>query len=304
MVQVGDLLREFRGRLTENGIESARHEAALLISSRCGMTLAQIYSHPERPLNETQARQLRDDLKRRLTHEPMAYILGSTDFYGLTFTVGPGVLIPRADTERLVEIALDALANSFDERPTLRILDTCSGTGCVGISIAHHLRVRQRDFTMTLVEKDPAAAAYTRENVRRHGLEALVTVVEADLWPAATTAGATDDRHVVAAEPKVYDLITANPPYIVRAVIPTLMPDVAQFEPQLALDGGTDGLDLYRRIIAEAPNRLNRPGLLLVEHGYDQSIAVDNLFSQADFIDRLQVYDYGGHPRVTGGWLR
>jgi release factor glutamine methyltransferase len=304
VVQVGDLLREFRGRLTENGIESARHEAALLISSRCGLTLAQIYSHPERPIGEVQAGLLRDDLERRLRHEPMAYILGAVDFYGLTFTVGPGVLIPRADTERLVEIALDALASNFREPQTLRILDTCSGTGCVGISIAHHLRVRQRGFTMTLVEKDPTAAAYTHENVRRHGLEALVSVIEGDLWPEATPADPAVDFPVAHTNPLVFDLITANPPYIVRAVIPTLMPDVAKFEPQLALDGGADGLDLYHRIIMEAPSHLSRPGLLLVEHGFDQAVAVDDLLSQAAFVDRLQVYDYGSHPRVTGGWLR
>ncbi len=292
MIKVGELLREFRGRLTEHGFESARHEAALLISSRTGLSLAQVYSRPEQPVNEAAVEQLLRDLERRLAHEPIAYILGSTGFYGLTFAVGPGVLIPRADTERLVEIALDALNTDFAVTSPLQILDTCAGTGCVGISIAHHLRIKHRKFSLTLVEMDPLAASYTRENVHRHGLEAVASVSEADLWPDL------DDSSLG------FDLITANPPYIVRSVIPTLMPDVADYEPQLALDGGADGLDLYRRIIDETPVHLKRPGLLLLEHGYDQALAIDDLLRRTGFVDRIQVYDFGGQPRVSGGWLR
>ena len=292
MIRIGDLLRDFRGQLTEHGIEAARHEAALLISARCGLSLAQIYSHPEQPVSAADSTQLQRDLERRLAHEPIAYILGSTGFYGLNFTVGPGVLIPRADTERLVEIALDALTAEITSPPVVRILDTCAGSGCVGISIAHHLRLRQREFSLTLVERDPTAASFTRENVNRHGLTAVSTVIEADLWP---------DQ--VEGSPK-FDLITANPPYIASSVIPTLMPDVALYEPQLALDGGDDGLDLYRRIVSEAPSYLERPGLLLLEHGYDQALAVERLLGEAGFTDRIQVYDFGGQPRVSGGWFR
>lgn len=299
MNQIGELLRSFRERLAENGVEAARHEAALLIGARCGFSLAQIYSHPEWSVSEDQAAQLRSDLDRRLAHEPMAYILGSTEFYGLTFSTGPGVLIPRADTERLVEIALDALNANFSDRPLLRILDTCAGTGCVGISIAHHLRARKRPFRLTLVEKDHLAAGFARDNLHRHGLESVASVVEADLWPNA------DSGHLPDHDPqKKYDLIIANPPYIESKVIPTLMPDVACYEPQLALDGGEDGLDLYRRLIADAPFLLATPGLLLLEHGYDQAEAVGILLEKSGFADRIHIYDFGGQPRVSGGWWR
>lgn len=289
---VGQLLRSLRQSLTEIGIEAARHEAALLIAARCNISLSRIYSHPEIEVAPLQDEQLQADLQRRLNHEPIAYILGQTEFYGLGFSVGPGVLIPRADTERLVETALEQIQTHFPPDRMVYILDTCTGSGCVGISVAVHLAAKGRPFQLDLVDQDPAALSYAQANVQRHHLDDLAHLWQADVWPDSVRTG--HDR---------YDVILSNPPYIVKADVPGLMPDVSRFEPWVALDGGSDGLDFYRRLTREAASRLKTPGLLLLEHGYDQAQAVDDLCAEAGLCNRLAVSDYGGHPRVTGGWL-
>lgn len=293
METVGEWLKGLRLALARNGVEAARQEAALLLSARCGLSLARIYSHPEQPVTSVQADQLHEDLRRRLEHEPLAYILGQAPFYGLEFAVGPGVLIPRADSERLVEVALEQIEAHFPPEQCLYILDTCAGSGCVGISVAIHLQAKKRPFVLDLVEWDATAISYVRANVERHQLAQHAFVWQADLWPDPILTGRGH-----------YDVITANPPYITRSEIPGLMPDVRCFEPWLALDGGSDGLDFYRRLTGTAGQYLARPGLLLFEHGFDQAQAVDQLCAVAGFQDRLAVYDYGGHPRVTGGWLQ
>jgi release factor-specific protein-(glutamine-N5) methyltransferase len=291
-VTVGQLLNQMRLSLTENGIEAARHEAALLIGARCNIPLHRVYSHPELDVTARQREQLLYDLQRRINHEPIAYILGQTEFYGLEFSVGPGVLIPRADTERLVEIALEQIRTHFPPDQMLCILDTCTGSGCVGISVAVRLAATGRPFQLDLVDQDPVALSFARANVQRHHLDDLARIWQADLWPDPALSG--HDR---------YDVILANPPYIEKADVPDLMPDVSRFEPWIALDGGADGLDFYRRLTQGATRRLKKPGLLLLEHGYNQAQAVDERCAAAGLTDRLAVYDYGGHPRVTGGWL-
>ncbi|NCC75945.1 MAG: peptide chain release factor N(5)-glutamine methyltransferase [Clostridia bacterium] len=292
MLTVGDLLRTLRLALTESGIEAARHEAALLIATRCDLSLARVYSHPEKLVTPQQTEQLRADLRRRIEHEPIAYILGQTEFYGLAFSVGPGVLIPRSDTERLVEVALEQIETHFPPGQMLHILDTCTGTGCVGISVAARLAVKGRAFQLDLVDQDPVAIEFARANAQRHQPSDRVHVFQADLWPDPAQSG--HER---------YDVILANPPYIVQTDVPGLMPDVSLFEPWIALDGGADGLDFYRRLTLESARWLKRPGLLLLEHGFDQALAVEDLCVAAGLTDRLAVCDYGGHPRVTGGWL-
>ncbi len=299
----GELLREFRSLLTEAGIEFARHEAALLMSQRSHLTLAQIYSHPEQSLEPEIVMQLRNDIKRRLLHEPIAYIIGSAEFFGLPFVVGPGVLIPRADTERLVETAIGQVRANFGgslscQQP-VRILDTCTGSGCVGLAVALTLADLGFLIELTLVEADAAAASFTQRNLEillkdpartLSAKQIKARLVIADLWPDARSDLAK------------FDLITANPPYISQPVLSTLDPDVADYEPHQALDGGVDGLDYYHRIVAEAPLYLANKGLLLFEHGFDQAAALYELFTQAHYANLILVNDYGGHPRVTGGW--
>jgi release factor glutamine methyltransferase len=288
----GDMLRKIRGRLTEAGIDSARHEAATLIEHYTGISIGQLYTHPEAPVSREAVASLNQATERREAHEPLAYILGQTGFFGLEFAVGPGVLVPRADTECLVETAIAALDGPLSEREHLLLLDSCTGSGCVGLSIAKHLQAQGRAFKMILVDQEEQALAYARENLKRHQLEEWVQAVQGDLWPSY------DASHTL------FDLITINPPYIREKDLSGLMPEVSGHEPATALDGGPDGLEYYLRIAQEVQPRLARPGLLLLEHGFDQVEAVSRLLALSGFSDLLQILDYGGRWRVAGGWLK
>lgn len=215
--------------------------------------------------------------ERRIAGEPLQYLLGSWEFYGLPFAVGPGVLIPRADTECLVDAALQFLKG----RPKARVADLCAGSGCVGAAIqknAPHCRV-------TAVEYSSAAFAYLQKNLA--DLAVQVQAVQADI-----TQGGFGS----------YDLIVSNPPYICTNVLPTLQPEVQQ-EPAVALDGGADGLRFYRAILQHWLPCLCSGGALMVEIGYDQAAAVTDLFKAAGLAQVHTLQDYGKNDRVIVGTL-
>lgn len=290
--------------LAAGGLEQPRREAAWLLMHYCQWSLDRIYSRPDLELSDSLAGEIRQAGQRRARHEPMAYIVGEAGFYKHLFYVGPGVLIPRADTEILVETALAAIASAGhaaipsvrtdagdNPRRGLRILDTCTGSGCVGISLALELQAAGQPVELTLIDIDSQALAYARRNAGRHAL-ASIRLIQGDLWPPS---------HMV--PPGGFDLIVANPPYIRPAVITGLMPEVREHEPHQALDGGPDGLDFYRRLTRQAGDYLHRPGLLLFEHGYDQGAAVAGLLADSGWQYRQARCDYGGQPRVAGGWL-
>ncbi len=227
----------------------------------------------------------------RGAHVPLAYILGQTWFMNHRFKTGPGTLVPRPDSEVLVESALEALFDSPASDQMVRVLDVCAGTGCIGISLLLGLIEHGRPAELVLTEIDSAAAGFARQNIKMHHLEALADLVQADLFPTA--------------EGLRFDLIVSNPPYIPSADIAGLMPEVSSHEPKIALDGGPDGLAFYRRLVATAPDYLKPNGLLLVEHGFDQHQPVLDLFARDGRYDRpLARRDYGGQPRVTGSRLK
>ncbi|HBP37617.1 MAG TPA: peptide chain release factor N(5)-glutamine methyltransferase [Clostridiales bacterium] len=294
------LHQEIAGILKDAGIGEPRREAALLLAHFLDLPLAALYARPEQPVDSEVVRCVSLAAARRADHVPMAYILGETGFAGLTFAVGPGVLVPRPDSEILVETAFQIAASirrtgcADAERPAaapLMILDACAGTGCVGISLAVRLRQAGYPVSLWLTDIDPQAAAYARRNLVRHGLNAAATLEIADLWPQDRRLG--------------WDLVVANPPYIRQSLIPELMPEVSRYEPPAALDGGPDGLDVLRRLTHEAADRLNPGGCLLLEHGYDQAKSVAALILAAGRYDLIPaVRDYGGRPRVSGGWRK
>jgi release factor glutamine methyltransferase len=203
--------------------------------------------------------------------------------------LAPGSLIPRADSEILVEAGLDA-CRKISAKP-IAVLDICTGTGCIGISLSLHLQELGLASRLWLTDLDPTAADYARGNLIRHHLAEQSTLEIADLFPA---------------DPSLcWDLIVANPPYIANPVIASLMPEVRCYEPLTALDGGMDGLDFYRRLIAGASSRLKPGGCLLLEHGYDQALAVADLINSTGQYDLIPaIRDYGGQPRVSGGWRK
>lgn len=271
---------DFRRR----GIESPRLDAELLLAHALGWERIRLFVDSDQELSPEELGRYRELIKRRRTHEPIAYLIGQREFYGLDFRVDRRVLVPRPDTEILVEVAL----TRTQERDMFgRGLDLCTGSGCVAIAFA-----RQRPtWQLTGVDLDAGALAVAQNNALRLGPFASLHFAQSDLF-AALPSGAK------------FDLITANPPYIPASDIPTLPPDVQNFEPHLALDGGPDGLDLIRRIIADAPLRLVPNGVIALEINYDQAPQVNTILTESGFTEVQVKRDYGGRDRVVSGvWV-
>ena len=287
-MQLVQLQREVGQYLTLAGIPDGRREAAQLLAHILKVDLTAIYARLIAKIDEPIVLQIRKMAERRANHEPLAYITGSVFFCDLEFYVGTGVLVPRPDSEVLVETAL-AACDQLNDGP-LDVLDACAGTGCIGISLASRLLEKKRLNSLILTEIDDDAADFASRNLERHPLDGRASLVMADLFPA------DDSRR--------WDLIISNPPYIASAEIAALMPEVSIHEPRMALDGGQDGLDFYRRLIADAAGRLKPGGALLLEHGFDQADALAGLFAADGRYEPIQlVRDYGGQPRVSGGFL-
>lgn len=219
-------------------------------------------------------------LRRRAAGEPVQYILGEWEFMGLDFKVGPGVLIPRPETEQLTEAAIDYLR----KRPKCRVLELCGGSGCIAITVAKTLPAAN----VTVLELSPEAMEYLRANMARHKAD-NVTAVQGDaLCPPPTIQGP-------------YDAILSNPPYIASGELPTLQKEVRQ-EPAMALDGGADGLDFYRGFNDIYPRMLAPGGLLLYEIGEEQGEAVAALLQNAG-LERVAILrDVYGQPRNVLGY--
>ena len=264
--------------LKKRGSSSPRLDAELLLGRVLAADRIKLLIDAERPLSKAELTGYRELHQRRRVGEPVAYLLGFREFYGRPFRVDARVLIPRPDTEALVEVAL-----TRTRRVSLsaRVLDLCTGSGCVAVTLG-----RERPTTRVLgADISEGALVVATENAVRLG--AVNTgFVCSDVF-AAFHAGR--DR---------FDLVTANPPYITEAEIPGLAVDIRGFEPRVALTGGPDGLEVLRRIVADAPAFLDEGGVLAVEIGSDQGDAARALFTAAGYRDVETRRDYGGHERV------
>ncbi len=257
----------------------ARLEARVLAAHALGMERAWLVAHGGDRLTPAQAEAVEACVARRLGGEPVAYIVGRREFYGQEFFVTPDVLIPRPETETLVEAALARLPAG---RPA-RVLDLGTGSGIVALTLA---RLRP-EAVFTAVDCCPAALAVARRNARTLGL-ARVDFVQADWYPADSV--------------KNFDMIVANPPYIAEAD-PHLSRGDLRFEPRGALAAGPDGLAAIRTIVANAHRHLHPGGWLLLEHGHDQALACRTLLVKAGFVGLFTQNDLGGRPRVSGARL-
>jgi release factor glutamine methyltransferase len=266
-------------RFSDAGITSARLEAQVLLAHVLGCTRVQLYTGFDKPLGETELSGYRELIRRRLGGEPVAYLVGEHEFWGLTLHVDPSVLVPRPDTETLVEVAR---STRTDRAAACRVLDLCTGSGAIAIALAKELPGAR----VVATDVSPAAVALARRNVARNGFADRVDVREGDLWDAVR-----GER---------FELIVSNPPYIASSVIPTLSAEVRR-EPALALDGGADGLAFYDRICSAARDHLEPGGALVVEHGFDQADSVRERFVAAGFERVELVQDLGKNPRVTWG---
>lgn len=250
----------------------ARRDAEHLLLHALGMTRAQFLANPTRQLVAEEASRFRQSIDRRLKHEPIQYITGQQEFYGLTFRVTPAVLIPRPETELLVEAVL---AHFKTHTGPLRIADVGTGSGAIAIALARHLPQAE----ITALDLSPQALAVAESNAREHGLTQRIRFVESDLLAQPIT------------QLHSFDAIVSNPPYVPLADMPELHPQVRDYEPAMALFAGATGLDVYRRIIPQARDVLQPGGLLALEIGHDQRESLAALlvgWRNVTFLDDLQ----------------
>jgi len=279
-VRVSAFLRSAAQRLVSEGIESAALDAEVLLGHVLGFSREQILVAANTPVDDVQRRTYEHLLSRRLRREPMAYITCKREFWSLDFQVSPDVLIPRPETELLVEIAL-TLAKGSGRAP--RIVDLGTGSGAIAVALASELTGAEVIATDVSAE----ALAVAQRNAVRNGVAGRIRFVQGDLFAAL--------------EPNQrFDLIVSNPPYIRRSDIDTLMPEVSRWEPRGALDGGWDGLDYYRRIAAQGVRYLAPDGALAVEIGAGMGQAVASLFHDAAPCAAVNTYnDHAGIERVV-----
>ena len=264
-----------------------RAEARRLLACLTGQPLTWFMAHGDDPADPDIAARFQALAERRRAGEPLAYLLGQQEFYGRPFAVSPAVLIPRADTETLVETALEQLTLLRQQRRAvpLSLLELGTGSGIIAITLA----LEAPDTEVHAVERSPEALAMAQQNAKALGADRIH-------WHAGSWWQAL-------ASPRHFDLIVSNPPYIAAGDHHLQQGDL-RFEPPQALAAGPDGLDDLRIIIGGAPAHLNPGGWLLLEHGYDQEAPVQALLRDAGFADVFTRRDLAGQPRVSGGrWL-
>lgn len=264
-------------RLAEAGMEEAKSDTLLLLDGICHVTRNDILLHGEEALDDSLVQAYKEALAKRCEHVPVQYITGVQNFMGLDFKVNENVLIPRFDTEILVEEVMKHLHDGFS------ILDMCTGSGCILLSLLHY----SNDCKGTAVDISEKALSVAKENCENLGLSA--EFLQSDLFEKVSGT---------------YDMIVSNPPYIRSDVIPTLMEEVKGHEPILALDGMEDGLYFYRKIVEESPKYLCGGGMLFFEIGYDQGEAVSRLMEENGFKEVCVIKDYAGLDRVVFGNMK
>lgn len=263
--------------LERAGIAEAKLDARLLLEYVCGTDHSTLLAHPELEIDEDKQARYLSFIERRAKREPVAYILGTWDFMGLSFKVNSDVLIPEQDSETLVEEALRYCEDG------MRVLDLCTGSGCIALSILNYTN----DTKAVCTDISDKALVVARDNAKNLNLDERVSFIETDLFP---------DKE----QGEKFDIIVSNPPYIASDVIETLAVEVKDYEPRLALDGDSDGLKFYRRIVDNAPEYLYSSGYLIMEIGYDQAEAVKGLLTEHGRYHDIEVIkDYEGNDRVV-----
>ncbi len=260
--------------LTDAGVPDAALDAWYLLQMVCKIERSYYYVHGEEDITQDAQKEYEIAVQKRAEHIPLQYIIGEQEFMGLRFKVNSNVLIPRQDTETLVEQVLKIV------KPGMKVLDLCTGSGCVLISVlknAPELTGMGSDISKT-------ALLVAKENAKLHEVDA--EWVQSDLFDNIT---------------ETFDVIMANPPYIPTGEILSLMPEVRDFEPENALDGGADGLDFYRKIAGQVKDYLNPGGYVYMEIGYDQGEAVSELMRNAGFTEVEVIKDLARNDRVVKG---
>lgn len=290
MASIQELLQYGKEQLEQSGNEYAKYERKVLLEEVLGCNYMYMLMNGEEEVSPEKEEEYKALLSRRLEHYPLQYLLGYAHFMDYTFFVSEDVLIPRNDTEILVECADEIIKRETaagTEAESLsaekyRVIDLCCGTGCIGIS----LKLYHGAIELSLADISEKALAVAKRNLEKYNLRA--ELICGDLFCGISRKA---------------DMIISNPPYIESRVIGTLMPEVREYEPMMALDGGENGLDFYEKITAQAPDHLRTGGWLLFEIGYNQNEAVQNLMRECGFKDVVGKKDYSGLDRVVMGHL-
>jgi release factor glutamine methyltransferase len=274
---IGRLLDWTQLFFSRKKLESPRLDAELLLAHVLGCTRIELYTNYDVEVAESDRTRFKELVKRRANYEPVAYLTGEREFYGLTFSVGKDVLIPRPETEHLIDAAIDYLKDR--DAPTFA--DVGVGSGCIAVAIASEVRTAMG----VGLDVCPRALATAKGNAERNNVLDRITFVESNLLAASPI--------------DAFDLVASNPPYVTEEEWNALSPDVRDWEPKLALSGGADGLDVYRRLIPEAAAKLKPGGRLLLEIGSRQEEEVSAIIQNESSLKLLAtIKDYGGHPRV------
>ncbi len=282
MMQISQLLKETTAALAQAGVEDSALEAELLLRHCLSLSRSGLFLRQNEAMPPEKATQLQAFLVRRCSREPLQHIIGSCEFWGMEFLVSPAVLIPRPETEFLLEYVLATLP----QEPR-QMLDLCTGSGIIAAVLAKELPAA----AVTASDCSLAALAVAQANLRRHGLAERVSLFCADLLAAFPPA-------------PLFDLIVSNPPYIKAGDIPALQPEVRDWEPHLALSGGSSGMDAISLICTEAAARLRPTGWLFMEIGADLGEAVEQALLGAGCWEQVRILpDWAGKPRVAQGRL-
>jgi release factor glutamine methyltransferase len=279
------LLEWTPGFFAKKGVDQPRLAAELLLSHVMGVPRIKLYTDYDRVVDEAKLAGFRELVKRAGEQEPIAYLTGKAHFFSLEFDVTRDVLIPRPDTETLVENVLQTVRHQSGlESP--RVMDLCTGSGCIAAAIAANLKAA----TVLATDISEPAVAIAKKNIERLGLTDRVSVEQGDLFEPL--------KRIVDAGP--FDLIVANPPYIATSQLPTLDKSVRDYEPLSALDGGIDGLVIHRRILETAPSHFRPSGRIFLEIAFDQGPAAREMMAAQPAFEEVRILkDYNGRDRVV-----
>lgn len=281
-----EVLKEAVEKLGLAGIDTPRLDAEVILSNLLGIERIRLHIHPEMKISREICQKFWKDVEKRLRRMPVQYIVNRQEFMGLDFWVEEGVLIPRGDTEILVEKVLE-LYQQYYAHKAVKVLDIGVGSGAITVSIGKYIE-KSRIYG---VDISPKAIEVASKNALKHGVENRITFFEGSLFEALRGKNLE----------KALDFIVSNPPYIPEKVIGTLSREVRDYEPLLALSGGEDGLDFYKEILKDAPTYLKDGGWLIFEIGYDQGEALEQMMKDRGFINIEVVKDLAGLNRVVIG---
>lgn len=284
-VQVKKLLAEAATEIAASGIDTARLDAEILLAHTLTIDRTRLLARLSSPISQDKQEIFQRLIERRIRREPIAYITGKREFWSREFCVTPDVLIPRPETEFVVETVLQLVAQPgiANPRSLIQILDIGTGSGCIAITLAKELPTAE----LWAVDLSSAALTVALDNAQRHGVDKRIRFLQGDLFSSIHEA-------------LKFDIVVSNPPYIARDDLTALQPEVRDWEPKAALDGGKDGLTFYCRLVQESQTRLRSGGWLIMEMGVGQCSAVTRLIqAQSNFQESLCVQDYTGFDRVV-----